>query len=369
MMRKVVTGDNRNFMKNRIYRIRKTAVAIAMAAAMTFSLTGCAALDNTRVVFTTGFKENELFRIEDKSCLESEFLVYLYNSQKTYEKGFGSEIWNVNIGDGSMESYVKDKCLVAISQVKAMNLLALEKGIELTESEISNAAVAASEYLSSLSDDEKKMMGDIDEETLTAMYTEYATADKLYNYIIRDINPEISDDEARTITVEQIVLNTWKLDSKGDKIPLEGSEKETVRNTALQIQRELGEGTDFSVLMEKYNEAEEGTVSIGKGDVDSEIETAAFNLDNGEISGVIEAQDSYVILKCISTFNREETEANKVRIVEERKREVFGQQYDAFASDLSKILNQGLYDKIHIAEISDGSGSDFFDIYRKHFSE
>ena len=368
MMKNVTTG-NIHLIKNKIAKFKRTGVALALATCMAFSLTGCAMLENTKVVFTTGFDDNELFRIEDRSCLESEFMVYLVNMQNSYEAGFGGDIWNVNIGSESMEGYVKDKCLSTISQVKAMNLLAAETGIELSEVEVGTASDAASEYFSLLNDDEKTAMGNIDEATLSVMYQEYALADKLYNYIIRDINPEISDDEARTITVEQIVLNTWTLDSKGEKVLLEGSEKEAVRNRAVQIKREIDDGTDFSVLMEQYNEAEEGTISIGKGEVSSEVETAAFNLDNGEVSSIIEAPDAYVILKCISTFNREETEANKIRIVEEKKREVFGEQYDAFASKLSRILNQGLYDKIHIAGAENVKNNSFFDVYRDHFGE
>lgn len=38
------------------------------------------------------------------------------------------------------------------------------------------------------------------------LYREYAMADKVYQLIIQDINPEISDDEARKITVQQIFL-------------------------------------------------------------------------------------------------------------------------------------------------------------------
>ncbi len=357
------------FTEKRIQKMAKTIAALMLSASMAFSLTGCANLENTKIVLITGFTENELFRIEDKSCSESEFMVYLVNTQNSYEAGFGDGIWNVNIGDENMESYVKDKCLSTIAQVKAMNLLAAESGIELTEPEISNAHAAASDYYSSLTDEDKKAMKGINEETLQEMYVEYATADKLYDYIIRDINPEISDDEARTITVEQIVLNAWELDSKGDRVALEGDQREAVRSKAQQILNQLNEGTDFSVLMEQYNEAEEGTVSVGKGDVAPEIETAAFNLDNGEVSSIIETGDTYVILKCISTFNREETEANKIRIVEEKKREVFGEQYDEFAAKLSRVLNEDLYKKIHISETVDGTSVNFFDVYRNHFGE
>ena len=36
------------------------------------------------------------------------------------------------------------------------------------------------------------------------MYGEYALAAKVYRQIVENVNPEISDDEARTITVEAI---------------------------------------------------------------------------------------------------------------------------------------------------------------------
>ena len=44
------------------------------------------------------------------------------------------------------------------------------------------------------------------EEIVENLYREYAMADKVYQLIIQDINPEISDDEARKITVQQIFL-------------------------------------------------------------------------------------------------------------------------------------------------------------------
>jgi foldase protein PrsA len=132
--------------------------------------------------------------------------------------------------------------------------------------------------------------------------------------------------------------------------------------------QQLYEGTDFDVLMEQYNEAEEGTVSFGKGEVNQILEDAAFNLDNGEISGIVETEDAYIILKCVSTFNREETEANKVRIVEERKREVFGKQYNDYASKLSRIFNNELWKKIKINYSETVTTTSFFDVYQKHFN-
>jgi len=129
------------------------------------------------------------------------------------------------------------------------------------------------------------------------------------------------------------------------------------------------DGVDFDVLIEQYNEADEGTVSFGKGEVDEKIEEVAFNLDTGEVSNIIETEEAYVILKCISTFNREETEANKIRIVEERKREVFGEQYDVFVAGLSRIINTELWKSIKLDDSENVHTTSFFEVYRKYFEE
>lgn len=364
MLRKLTNFKIRNIVQK---TLRKTAVVAVFLLALS-GVSGCSKLENTRIVFTTGFSGDELFRIEEMSCTESEFMVYLVNEQDTYENGFGSGIWDVSVGNETMEERVKENCLSTLAQVKAMNLLAAENGIILTDAERALAEEAGKAYYNSLSEAEIKAMKNVSKETIIKLYEEYALADKLYKYIIKDINPEISDDEARTITVEQIVLNTWKLDASGNKAYFNAVEKAEVYTKAKDILAQINAGTDFDVLLEQYSEVEEGTVSFGKGDVDEKIEEAAFNLDNGEVSRIIETEDAYVILKCVSTFNREETEANKVRIVEERKREVFGQQYDVFITNLSRVLNNELWEKIKISDVEGVTTTSFFDVYGDYFT-
>jgi foldase protein PrsA len=84
---------------------------------------------------------------------------------------------------------------------------------------------------------------------------------------------------------------------------------------------------------------------------------------------VVESEAGYHIIKCLNTFNREETDANKVKIVEQRRKEVFGQEYDAFVSELVRNLNQDLWEEISLLRDNDVNTSDFFDIYEKNFAE
>ena len=345
---------------------KKYILAISIVSLL---LTGCSAPSFDRsIVFTTGFSKNEVFRLEDMSCSLTEIMVYLVNTQEGYEASFGSDIWEKETDTGTVEARLKETVLAKIAQIKAMNLLASENGIELSEEEISLAQQAADEYYTSLTAADIAAMNNVTIEEIAEIYKEQAIANKLYNYIIRDINPEISDDEARTITVEQILIKTYSLDSSGAKVDFTDSEKKAAYIKAREILSKLNsEEKTFEELMSEYNEAEEGTISFGKGEMEEVYETAAFNLGKEEVSGIIETSEGYCILKCITTFNREETQANKVKIVAQRKREVFGTQYDSFVATLTKELNQKLWDSITLIDDENVTASGLMDVYNKYF--
>lgn len=342
---------------------------IALILCCMVVLTGCSRdLSETKVVLTTGFGSDEVFRIDDVICTLPELMVYLVNMQNEYENSFGSGIWNVDVGDESLADEIKNNCLARIAQIKSMNLLAEQMEIVLDTDEEKKAASAAKEYYESLNAAEIAAMGNVTQEDIENLYKEYALAEKLYQYIIKDINPEISDDEARTITVEQIYLKTYSIDKDGNKVAYSDEQKAEVYNTAKSILYQINAGSSFEELMEQYNEASEGTISFGKGDKEESYEEAAFNLEKGEVSGVVELSDGYVILQCVSTFNKEETEANKVKIVEERKKEVFGEQYDDFVETLTRELNTNLWEQITLPDDEEVVTDSFFDVYEKYFA-
>ena len=129
----------------------------------------------------------------------------------------------------------------------------------------------------------------------------------------------------------------------------------------------LDEGASFESMVETYNEADEGTVSFGKGEVDESLETAAFNLSTDQISDIIETEDGYMLIKCVTTFDKEETELNKIRIAEERRSEAFATEYDEFAKGLTKEINSSLWDSITLCDDPEVTTKNFFDIYNKYF--
>ena len=346
---------------------------VAAGLIAVFIITGMTACvkdgGDTRVVFTTGFRKDEVFRIDSEYCTRDELMVYLTTTQNQYENVYGAEIWNTELDGVTLEENVKETVLAKIAQIKTMYLLALEKKVALDEAEEEKVTQAAEEYFASLNDTEIKLMG-VSYETIENLYREYAMADKVYLQIIQDINPEISDDEARTITVQHILIRTVTKDGEGNAIPYSEKEKKAAYQKICEIRELAVSGEhDFAELASQYSEDSTLTYSFGKGEMDEAFEKASFELGTDEISSVVESEAGYHIIKCMNTFNREETDANKVQIVEERRKEAFGQEYDAFVATLARKLNQKLWDEITLIHDSSVTTSNFFDVYAKYFTD
>lgn len=331
-------------------------------------LSGCGTKENARtLVLTTGFAQNEVFKLEDETCTLPEILVYLYNNMNQYESTFGPKIWSVEADGISMKQTVKDNALADISQIKAMKIRASEMGVELDKEEHELARKAGIDYYASLSRHEIDKLG-IDEAGLIAMYEEYALGNKLYREIIKDINPEISDDEARTITVEHILIKTYTLDGTGVKVEYSEKDRQEAYEKARDIRALALDGEhEFKDLVLEYSEGDTDDYSFCKGDTDPSFEEAAFELGKDEISDIVTSQYGYHIIKCISTFNREETDIKKLSIAQEQREKVFGQQYEDYASTLLTYLNDELWDSVEISYDPQMTTDSFFEVYHKYF--
>lgn len=347
----------------------KRTAAVLCCLFLMLPMGGCQSGDtDTKLVLYTGFKKDEVFRIETMSCMLPEIMVYLTNTQDQYESVFGREIWKTDLNGVTLEENIKETVLAQLAQIKTMNLLAQKYGVTLDENELKMVQDAAEEYYESLNETERDIL-QADEETINQLYAEFALANKVYEYIIKDINPEISDDEARNITVQYVLIKTYIRDGTGKKIEYsENARQDVLRQSEQILEMARQEGSDFEELVLQYSEGEKGSISFGKGEMEPAFEEAAFNLATGEVSEIVETGQGYNIIKCINTFNREETDANKVKIVEQRREEVFGQEYDAFITSLTRTLNEPLWEEVAFVENEEVTTSNFFDIYNQYFS-
>ncbi|MDE5951997.1 MAG: peptidylprolyl isomerase, partial [Acetatifactor sp.] len=80
---------------------------------------------------------------------------------------------------------------------------------------------------------------------------------------------------------------------------------------------------------------------------------------------VVELEGGYHLIHCVRNFDREVTDANKQMIVEERRGEVFGREYDAFVETLVRSMNEELWQEITLVHDEEVSTGDFFEVYER----
>ena len=161
-------------------RAVKKWMAVFLCGLMLLTLSGCEKGEGeVKLVLTTGFKKDEIFRIETMSCTLPEVMVYLTNTQDQYESVYGAEIWKTNLNGVTLEESIKETVLAQLAQIKTMNLLAQQQGVSLDEAELEKAGEAAGAYFSSLNEAEQEAM-QVTEETIRQLYSELALANKVY---------------------------------------------------------------------------------------------------------------------------------------------------------------------------------------------
>ncbi len=308
--------------------------------------------DDTRVIVRAGDTGPELFRIETISCTPSEYLTCLAGLRSDYESGLSDGLWDGDSGKVLADS-VADNALAFMSRIKTMNLMAPGYDVALDEAETARAQSAAAEWYATLTQEDIAALDGLTLETAQNMACEYALAQKLYAYIIRDLDPEISDDEARRVTVRYMKL-PFPIEEETEDSSKSTSEDTRKRlvNRVSMIRDEWLAGKTFDELATENADAVEGEWTFGRGEAAAAIEDAAYALAEGELSAPVETEDAVYLLYLISAGNREETRAGKEEIAKRRKLEVFGETYDAFAEKSARHLDDALYDTLKQKKVS-----------------
>lgn len=358
----IIAKSRKNKVHHNVNMIRRLCLFISLFSL--FIMSGCK--KTTEVVLSSDFDEKEVFRIEDETCTVPEIMVYMVNTENQYIDVFGKEVFDVPFRAGTVESQYKESILARLAQIKAMKLFAKERKISLSDSEDNLCRKAADKYYNSLSDEEKQYMA-VTGEIIYKMYSEFALANKAYDDVVSTVNPEISDDEARSVTIKSLLIKTYTNDINGNKVDYNENEKRNAYKRAYEILLKIKDGIDFDVLSADYNEDDKSVYSFGRGVMPEAIETVAYNLSEGEVSDVIETEYGYHIIKCVSNFDQETTDLNKQTIVTKRKEEAFREAYDEFIKGLTSNLNKDLWDGISYDKRDSIKTQNFFDVYDEVF--
>lgn len=326
----------------------KKALNITVLIAIVFIIAGACWLrvvsENKSIYISTGFSGNVIGKVDNMTITKPEVLVALADFKKEYETMFGETIWNEKILDSTFKEYAVNTVKSRLTRQKCMQTLANSRGIVLSNNENNNIEKAAKEYMDSLTKEEKKELM-VSEEIVESMLKESIIAKRLFEEITYDVDVEISEDEARVISIQYIrVMN---------------------ENEARNIKHRLEEGEGFMTVV-KENNVEEYECELRRGDTEESFEEAAFTLVTGEISDVVSTSMGFYIILCINDYDKVKTAANKEQIISNRKLITFNDFFEKYENEKYAEYKDTDWDKIDIEAIPNTKIS-YTQIYDKYF--
>lgn len=301
-------------------------------------LSGCAVGD-THIFVSSGCGIHDVFKIGSMTCSQKEAKVYLMNYKNLYGVVCDYDLWDGAYDTKTMERSLKDAVLEHLTRIYAMNLYAKDQGITLDDRELQAASDAADAYYDSLTKEERSYCG-ASAGDIRDMYERYVLAQKVYTGLMDGVDSEVSEDEARIMDADIIFV--------------------TDAAKAVEVENKLAAGADFETLAASYNELGSVQVSFGRGEYPAEVETVAFSLDNGQMSGKIVSSDGYYFVTCVNKYNRELSEENKAAIIANRKQEAVENIISSLETKYYAELNESLWKKLALSKGNQLKTDSFF---------
>lgn len=324
-------------MKQHMKSILKRGLAVICITAL---LSGC----NQGIPSISDAKENKMYSMP-------EIMLVVANERNRYEKIYTEQIWDVAIDEQgtTFKRHLLDEIKRFLEELRTINLLAEEKEITLSEQEKETLRQLARDYYGKLTEKDRAYIL-AEEEDVYNMYQEYHLANKVVEELTKDINLEISDSEAKVITIMEIRT----------------SDAAAAQEAFGKIQEE---GSDFASIARTYSEGDEITMQIGRGEHDSSYDQAAFALAADEVSQIVRSGSDYYIFKCVSDYDEEKTQERKQRLSQQRRSQAFRQIYDQFAGEHQVTFDDNLLSGLVFSPDDQTTATNFFKMYQDYMTK
>lgn len=313
-----------------------------------------------KLQFTTGLNSAGLFKIDGQVCSLAEGQIYLANVLESYKKTYGEELLEQDFNGITAEEFLKENVVSKLSKVKVLNKMADKWEVSLNTEEQAIAQEAAKRYWKEIGEKNAEKLR-VTKKQIEEMYQEYLLAEKTFDFLTEGEAVEISEDEARIIVVWHIYFKTYEKTETGVVETFSAEEKKKVLTKANQALQELEAGGDFASVAKNYSDDSVYEYEIGRGEMPTEFDQVAFNLEAGETSQIVETPYGYHIIKCISDFEEGKTKLNKERLLQERQYENYEKIYDDYIKEITYIFNEKEWEKVTLKKVDIGS-DDFFSI-------
>ena len=267
--------------------------------------------------------------------------------EASYSSYFGDNFWTMDMGTDdegnaqTFEDYAKEQIIARIKQIIVLNNHAEEAGASLSEDEEKQCEEYAEAFAKDESGAEILAECGADKDDMTEIYEENALAAKVQEYMVKDTDTNVSDDEARETTISRVVFATTTTDDEGNTVDMSDEEKAQVLSTAQAALAKLQSGTDIADIAKEQNYTNTSeTFAAGESEKGEAFEKLLATMKDGDITQEVqECDNGYVIARLDAYTDADATESNRQSIISERQQTKFSEVYDGWTKDLEAEWN------------------------------
>lgn len=352
----------------------KRAAAVGLSAVMIGGLSACGSQKSAvdaEEVFASVDDDKDMQVTMDVANFMARYSQAMYETY--YMSYLGDDMWTQSADeDQTYEDTVKSSVSTSIEEMLLLRANAEKYGVTISDDEEASIEEAAKQFMEDNTDEDGNAVISASEDVVKQVLELYTYRTKMYNELVKDVDLEVSDEEALQKAMGYIHFEDDEEDSDAssdassdtdsgdspdassdtDSADSETKELRTAREKADEFYAGLQEGKDFKEYAEElgYDPVEtsfdETTTSPNEDTI-----KAVWNLKEGEYTEVIETEDSgcYIAL-LTSDFDKEATEAQKDNIREDRKSDAYTEAVAELKENTKVTVNEDLLDDIDFVD-------------------
>lgn len=326
------------YKKKKKQGVWKQVLAVCTASLMMAAVTGCS---DTGIPIVSEVRENQGYS-------EAQAMIIITTEKNRYRDTYSDQIWQVAVDSSgtTFQAYLLKEVHDYLDKWKLLNLLADEHQIMLTSQEKEQLQKLSEAYFNGLTPEDIAYMG-VALEDISYMYEQYYRVNRVVDELTKDVNLDISDSEAKIITVQEIILSS------------ENAAQAAYAQAA-------AEGAEFAAVARSFSEDPVIEKQVGRNERPKVYEAYVFDLGAGEISPLILDGETYYIVKCINDYDEAATLERKQQLALLRKDQAFCQIYDTCAAG-HHIASQGaVWNKVSFTDDDNSTTTNFFELYQEY---
>lgn len=359
---------------NKFKKVKFLVLMTVLVCSMAFAA-GCSKKDSKEessktedgtVDTTINYKKDDVALTVDGEKLTMEemlYYIYSYESQidymdQMYQYYFNTGYWDMEIEEGkTIRQDAKDQTMDTAIRYEVLYREALKNDYSLTDEEIATIEENSAAVIEQMSEEQLALTG-FTEEAVTAIQKKWAITDKYYEALIdsfdiddKAIKKGIDKEQYKEYSTEYIMVPTATTDESGNLTPVSDDEKKAAKEKIEAIyekvkdSKNLEDGitdgdsdvnyTDLSFLPNDENETTNKTFM-----------EEAMKLANGEISGIVETEEGYYIIKMVDDSATTSYDEAVTAAIDEAEAARFDEEFEKIKEGYDVKINEEVWDKV-----------------------